>query len=101
MSYLKIRVHSFKYLVGDETNCACLLKQLSDSQPPSQTHTEAPPTIRTNSKFDFNSSVYSVVRQEDNGMILTVCVWGERKGEQLLFENAAEVIELVRRKRNR
>ena len=46
MSYLKIRVHAFKYLVGDETNCICLLKQLSDPQPPSQTRTEAPPKIR-------------------------------------------------------
>mmetsp|Transcript_16997 Transcript_16997/g.24214 ORF Transcript_16997/g.24214 Transcript_16997/m.24214 type:complete len:214 (+) Transcript_16997:733-1374(+) len=99
MSYLKIRVHAFKYLVGDETNNFHLLAQLSDSQPPSQSRMEAPPTLRINSKFDFRNSVYSVVREEDDGKILTVCVWGEQKGEELRFENAGEVLELVRRKR--
>jgi len=59
MTYIKIRFHAFKYLVGDETDCVYLLKQLSDSQPPSQTCTEEPPTIRTNSKFDVKSSLFS------------------------------------------
>ena len=97
-SKLRLRVHAFKHQVSDQTENLWLQRQLSANIAPQQTPRTEVQSVRLNSKFDYNNSLFKVSGATENGAIRAVCVWGEQKGEELTFDTA-EVVELVNRKR--
>jgi hypothetical protein len=55
--------------------------------------------IRINSKFDYNNGSYKVISSNEEG-VRAICIWGEQRGKELIFENINEVVALVVAKRH-
>lgn len=95
---IRIKVCAFKHLVGDATQHEWLSKQLPSTATP-QYATVSNDTVRINSRFDYNGSLFKVVAVDNNEQCLAVCLWGQQVGIQLTFP--LELVSgLVKRKRN-
>jgi hypothetical protein len=55
--------------------------------------------IRINSKFDYSNGTYKDISSNEEG-IHAICIWGEQRGQELIFENINEVVALVVTKRH-
>jgi hypothetical protein len=96
---LKVKVHAFKYNVGSDTcNHAWLSMQLAQRTPCQQPGTEVTRSIRLNSRFDYNNNLFKVISASDQG-VEALCLWGESKGETLVFPSINEVLQLANEKR--
>jgi hypothetical protein len=78
-------MHSNIIVGSDTCNNAWLSMQLAQRTPCQQPGTEAMRSIRLNSQFDYNNEA--------------LCLWGESKGETLVFPSINEVLQLVNEKR--
>jgi hypothetical protein len=95
---LRLKVYAFKHLVGDTTQHQWLSKQLSITTPAMQGG-ELSNTVRINSRFDYNGSLFKVVAADGNDQVQATCLWGEQVGMQLTLP--LDVVRgLVKRKRN-
>ncbi len=43
--------------------------------------------------------MFRVVSVDEHGHVRAACLWGNQKGDELIFENAADVLELFNKKR--
>jgi len=87
---IRIKVVAFKHLVGDTTQNEWLSRQLP-LRPTAQRGEISTQTIRLNSRFDNNGSLFKVAFVDDNQQVRAVCLWGQQVGIQLTFP-----LELVR-----
>ena len=56
-------------------------------------------TVRINSRFDYNGSLFKVVAADGNDQVQATCLWGGQVGMQLTLP--LDVVRgLVKRKRN-
>jgi hypothetical protein len=92
---LRLRVYAFLHIIGNPIQHDWLQHQLS-SRPVMQEATEE---IRINSKFDYNNGTYKVISFNEEG-VRAICIWGEQRGQELIFENINEVVALVVAKRH-
>ncbi len=96
---LKVKVHAFKHIIGADTcNHAWLSMQLAQRAPCQQQDEEATRSIRLNSRFDYNNSLFKVVSASNQG-VEALCLWGESKGQTMVFPSVNEVLQLVNQKR--
>jgi hypothetical protein len=92
---LRLRVYAFLHIIGNPIQHDWLQHQLS-SRPVMQEATEE---IRINSKFDYNNGTYKVISFNEEG-VRAICIWGEQRGQELIFENINEVVALEVAKRH-
>jgi hypothetical protein len=92
---LRLRVHACKHIIGRIIENDWFRTQLS-SQPIVQADVRQ---VRINSKFDYNNGTYKVVNTAEQKGVPAVCIWGEQRGEGVLFDDINEVLLLVNRKR--
>jgi hypothetical protein len=90
-SQVKIRIHAFKHVVGQQTDNQRLAEQTIQSELPREhandhgIQTRNMVNIRIGSKFDSNESLYEVVEVLPNGNILNLCRWGGNVGSKLML----------------
>lgn len=92
---LILRTHAFLHIVGNPVHNNDWLQQQLSTHRPAVIIT---PQLRVNSKFDFNNNTYKVIDASDQG-VRVLSIWGDQKGEELLFGDVNEVVELVAAKR--
>ena len=97
-SKLRLKLHAFKHKVGDVTQSHWLSGQLS-GMVRHQNPEAAVRQLRLKAKFDCNNSMYKVTGANPDGKVRATCVWGDEKGAEIVFNNAAEVLDLVTKKR--
>jgi len=90
-----------KHIVGETSNNNKIIAQTTDQHQPIQNEVghDTHQTLRIGSTFDYDEEVFKVVSTCHLGGIMAKCIWGNKKGAEVHFDNAREVIELVNRKR--
>jgi hypothetical protein len=97
---LRVKVHALKQIVGKTAENDWLRAKLSAHPIGQQAVPTAGRTLCINSKFDNNYNIFKVIETSDTFGVRFVCIWGERKGQEVFFQDINEVINLVNIKRS-